>query len=117
MGYKKVCFNCRKAFSIPSDHTVNPSLTCPECGMQTIIFSHLFKPPKHDDLKKWKVIEFLKDHGFLYQHVYETYTPSILSGQLQYPETMKEAKAFVIKYKAQAYKLKWDDEKREFVRV
>lgn len=117
MGYKKVCFNCRKAFSITSDHTVKLSLTCPECGKQTNIFSHLFRPPKQDDLKKWNVVAFLKDHGFLYQHIYETYTSSILSGQLQYPETMKEARDFVTKYKAQPYKLKWDDEKREFIRA
>lgn len=116
MGYKKVCTNCRKSFSITLGHNIKPSLSCPECGGHTNILSHLFRPPKIDDLKKWKVVEFLIDHGFLYQHIYEEYTPSILSGQLQYPETMKEAKDFVIKYKAQAYKLKWDDEKREFVR-
>lgn len=117
MGYKKVCFNCRKALSISSDFTIKHSLTCPESGKQTTILSHLFRPPKQDDLKKWKVVEFLKDHGFLYQHIYEVYTGSILSGQLQYPETMKEAKEFVVKYKDQAYQLKWDDNKKEFVRA
>jgi hypothetical protein len=117
MGYKKVCTNCRKAFNIRLGANIKPSLICPECSGDTIILSHLFRSPKIDDLKKWKVVEFLIDHGFLYQHIYETYTPSnVLSGQLHYPETLKEAKDFVVKYKAQAYKLKWDDEKRQFVR-
>ncbi len=117
MGFKKVCFDCRKAFSIDNDIPADYSMICPECGKQATILNHLFRPPKQNDVKKWKVAEFLKDHGFLYQHVYEVYTKSILSGQLQYPETIKEAQEFVIKYKAQAYQLKWNNEKKEFVSV
>lgn len=63
------------------------------------------------------MVEFFKNHGFLYQHIYKVYTKSILSGPLQYPETMAEATIFAAKYKEQAYKLKWDEEKKEFVKV
>ncbi len=117
MGYKKVCFTCRKAFSVYKSAVEKINLACNECGKPTIIFSHLFKPPKQTDLKKWKVVEFLKDHGFVYQRVYETYTPSILTGQKGYPETMEEAKKFILKYKDQARLIVWDDDKKEFVRA
>ena len=106
MGSKKVCFDCRKAFSVYNNDAEKINLTCPECGKQTTIFSHLFRPPKQDDLKRWKVVEFLKDHGFLYQHVYEVEAESLLHSQVQYPETMNEAQVFVARYKNQAYKLK-----------
>ncbi|MBA3680228.1 MAG: hypothetical protein H0W73_03435 [Bacteroidetes bacterium] len=117
MGYKKVCFTCRKAFSVYKNATEKINRSCPECGKQTIIFSHLFKPPKQTDIKKWKVVEFLKDHGFVYQRVYATYTDSILSGQSGYPETMAEAKKFIIDYKDQARLLIWDNDKKEFMKV
>lgn len=117
MGYKKVCFTCRKAFSVYKNHAPKVNLACAQCGSQTTIFSHLFKPPKQTDLKKWKVVEFLKDHGFVYQRVYETYTSSILTGQSGYPETMAEAKKFIVKYKDQVRLLIWDDDKKEFVRA
>lgn len=117
MGYKKVCFTCRKAFSVYRTTVEKVNLVCPECGNQTIIFSHLFKPPKQNDIKRWKVVEFIKDHGFVYQRVYATYTNSVLSGQTNYPETMAEAKKFIIAYKDQARLIIWDDDKKEFVRA
>ncbi|MBL7922096.1 MAG: hypothetical protein JNJ40_17410 [Bacteroidia bacterium] len=117
MGYKKVCFTCRKAFSVYKNEAPKANLTCAQCGNTTIIFSHLFKPPKQNDLKRWQVVEFLKDHGFVYQRIYETYTDSILAGQKGYPETITEAKKFILKYKDQARLLIWDDDKKEFVRV
>lgn len=117
MGYKKVCFICRKAFSVYKNEAPKINPACPECGNPTTIFSHLFKPPKQTDIKKWKVVEFLKDHGFVYQRVYATYTKSVLTGQAGYPETMEEAKKFIADYKKQANLLIWDDDKKEFVRA
>lgn len=105
MGYKKVCLECRKAFSLGTELTNKSNLTCPECGNQATLFNHLFRPPKRDDIKKWKVVEFLKNQGFIYQHIYIEYSTSGCSGQLQYPETMAEAKEFVKTYKDQAYDL------------
>jgi DNA-directed RNA polymerase subunit RPC12/RpoP len=95
MGYKKVCFNCRKAFTISN----LSSLACPECGGNTILFNHKFRPPKKDDFKKWDVVEFLKDEGFDYQHVYRKADDSNGYISVRFPETMKEAKEFATKYK------------------
>lgn len=109
MGHKKVCFNCKKTFSLPSDATTSFSLTCPECGGQTTVFNHKFRPPDKGDIKKWKVVEFLKGHGFIYQHVYKDISKrsGIVSNEnyVDYPSTMSEAKEFVLKYKDQAYDL------------
>jgi hypothetical protein len=104
MGYKKVCFNCRKAFSLGTDFTIKHSSTCPECGDETSILDQKFKPPGNDDIKKWKVVEFLKNQGFIFQKVYSVIKNGSYSGQVKYPETMVEAKEFVIKYKDQAAK-------------
>jgi predicted nucleic acid-binding Zn-ribbon protein len=103
MGYKKVCFNCRKAFSLGTDISVNHSSTCPECGKETFRLNHSFRPPSKDDLKKWEVVEFLKNHGFIYQHIYSEWTAKVYEGLVNYPETMTEAKEFVVKYSSQAY--------------
>jgi len=103
VGYKKVCFNCKKAFSLGTDFLVNHSATCPECGQRTAVLQHSFRPPRRDDTKKWEVVEFLKNNGFVYQHVYSTWTGKTYEGLVNYPQTMAEAKAFVAKYKSQAY--------------
>jgi DNA-directed RNA polymerase subunit RPC12/RpoP len=109
MGRKKVCFNCRKAYSLGTDFTVKHSLSCPECGQQTTILQHNFRPPGSDDIKRWKVVEFLKDRGFIYQHIYKDITKKngVVSYEnyVDYPTTMNEAKDFVLIYKAQAYDL------------
>ena len=102
MGHKKVCFNCRKAFSLGTDLSVSHSSTCPECGKQTSRINHAFRPPSKDDLKKWEVAEYLKNHGFIYQHIYSMRTGNVYC-LVDYPETIAEAKEFVIKYKSQAY--------------
>ncbi|MDB5199582.1 MAG: hypothetical protein JWO92_1545 [Chitinophagaceae bacterium] len=97
MGYKKVCFNCRKAFTI-SDLS---SLACPECGGIVILFNHKFRPPKKDDLNKWAVVKFLSDKGFTYNHVWEKDENSNSYTEVPYPETMKEAIEFATKYKTE----------------
>jgi predicted nucleic acid-binding Zn-ribbon protein len=98
MGHKKACFKCRKAFSVYKNDSDEINLTCPECGLQTALLNHKFKPPKQDDTKKWKVAEFLKDNGFFYDHTYEQ-----INGrgyiEVPYPDTMEEAKDFVKKHK------------------
>jgi DNA-directed RNA polymerase subunit RPC12/RpoP len=101
MGYKKVCFNCRKAFSVYTNNAETINLTCPECGGTTAFLKHKFRPPKRNDLRQWDTIQFLVDNGFLFDHVYK----QVESGgyeQVAYPETMEEAKVFVIEYKKQA---------------
>jgi hypothetical protein len=109
MGHKKVCFNCKKTFALPTDSNTTFSLTCPECGALTTIFNSKFRPPAKDNLKKWKVVEFLKDHGFVFQHIYKDISKKngLVSSDnyVDYPTTMEEAKDFVLKYKEQAYDL------------
>lgn len=106
MGRKKVCFNCRKAYSLGTDFNVKHSSSCPECGQQTTILQQNFRPPSSDDIKRWRVVEFLKDNGFIYQHIYKDITKrnGIVSSAnyVEYPTTMNEAKDFVLRYKEQA---------------
>jgi len=100
MGYKKVCLGCKKAFNI-SQHEGEINLTCPECKKQTIIFNHKFRPPNQSDNKKWKLVEYLCQHGFVYQHVFKKDQNGV-SVEVKYPETIDEAKEFVKDYKSQA---------------
>jgi len=102
MGYKKVCFQCNKAFSIYKNNQEKINLTCPNCGNKTTIFNHKFRPPKQGDTKSWKVVEFLKENGFIYQHVYED-TGGGCFREVSYPENLEEAKKFVETYKSHAY--------------
>src|SRR5258708_21861436 len=106
MGYKIVCLNCRKAFSTGRDHHVTEQ--CPECGNIYVFYNHKFKPPKKDDVKAWKVVSFLYEHGFTYQHVYKDlgiYRWYDSDNFVEYPKSLDEAKEFVIKYKSQAKNL------------
>ena len=98
MGYKSVCLNCRKAFSQGTDYTnFQRDKLCPDCGNSMVFLSAKFRPPKKRDNKKWEVVEFLVENGFYYESIYD-------GGYVIYPETMKEAKEFVEKYKTQAIK-------------
>ena len=97
MGHKKVCFNCRKAFNVSNDIEEKISMTCPNCGGMTSLLDHKFRPPKITEIEKWKVAEYLKNNGFLYQHVYKNYEI------VPYPDNMKDAKEFVEAYKMQGY--------------
>jgi hypothetical protein len=103
MGYKNVCLVCRKAFSTGRDfHT--PS-KCPECNGEFVFYNHKFRPPPKDDLKAWKVVSFLYEHGFTYQHIYKDlglYNRYVSENMADYPMTLDQAKEFVVKYKGQA---------------
>ena len=101
MGYKKVCFNCRKAFNIDIYEREKDNLICPNCGNVVTIFNHKFRPPKTSDLDSWKVVEFLKNNGFIYQHVFQGNKKEGFT-EAPYPENMLDAKEFVQKFKAQA---------------
>jgi DNA-directed RNA polymerase subunit RPC12/RpoP len=106
MGYKMVCLTCRKAFSTATDNQHMPSV-CPECGNGFVLYNHKFAPPKRNDLKAWKVITFLYQNGFNYQHIYKTprvHRHESNENYVEYPQTLDEAKEFVIKYKSQAKK-------------
>jgi hypothetical protein len=94
------CLDCRKSFKRP----VNPSegipteLPCPDCGEAAVNLGRHFKPPKRRDGRQWEKVRFLVEHGFRFQKIR---TGS--SGQsVPYPETLEEAKSFVVRYKDQA---------------
>jgi predicted nucleic acid-binding Zn-ribbon protein len=97
-----VCLNCRESFSTGRDFHLK---SCPKCGDPYILYNEKFKPPKKDDLKTWKTIIFLRDHGFNYQHVYKDLTIKQWDSRenmVEYPTTLAEAKDFVEIYKSQA---------------
>lgn len=101
MGYKKVCFNCRKSFN---DNTIFEQ-KCSECGRTMILINHKFRPPKKSDLKAWEVAEFLSRSGFRFQHIFKNTGKrgwkESSEDYVEYPLTMYEAKIFIEKYKRQ----------------
>ena len=105
MGYKNVCFDCRKSFNQGTDLKDIRESNCPECGKLMVQVTHRFRPPKHNDLKKWEVAKFLMKNGFLYEHVYkqiyEVKGVTVLANYATYPENMRDAVEFVEKYKDQ----------------
>jgi hypothetical protein len=99
-----VCFNCKKAFSLGVDCKVERSSVCPECGKQASFLNHKFRPPAKNEIKKWEVIEFLENNGFIFQHIFSVWMGKVNEGLVEYPETMNDAKEFVVKYREQAIK-------------
>lgn len=63
MGYKKVCFKCRKAFNIPDIQAVVTDLICSNCGSHAKCLDHKFKPPKADNIKEWDIVKVSVDKG------------------------------------------------------
>ena len=46
MGYKNVCFDCRKAFNQGTDLINIRESKCPECGILMTQVTHRFRPAK-----------------------------------------------------------------------
>ena len=84
------CLVCRKSFKRCCDEikTLPEKLTCPECGGDSFNCGRHFKAPKQADVRQWEKIKYLLEHGFRFQKI-----------GVPYPETLKEAKEFVIKYR------------------
>jgi hypothetical protein len=98
------CFTCKTAHKrhfdgAPCDYP--NTMECPICKNTTFNLGRHFKAPKKSDSAQWKKVEFLVDHGFLFQKIrldkngYES---------VPYPDTLAEAKEFVEKYKQYAIK-------------
>ena len=64
-------------------------------------FGRHFKAPKKTELKQWKKVAILFEHGFRFQKI------RLGSGHhdvVPYPENMEQAKEFVVKYQKYAIK-------------
>lgn len=97
------CLNCCKSFKREFVRTegVPMELKCPECGNPSYNFGRHFKTPKKSDKKQWQKIKFLFDHGFRFQKIR---TGNDQKDTVPYPETLEQAKEFVVKYKEYAIK-------------
>lgn len=100
MAHKKICLKCRISFSINTNSELenNKVVNCSNCHEAMLIVHHKFKPPKRNDLKKWKFVELLVNNGFLFQSVYENISVGVFL-KVDYPKNLKEAKEFVEKHK------------------
>lgn len=93
------CFRCRRSFKRSVEPEVKDYVKrCPHCGGRALDLGRRFKPPKADDLAQWKKVRLLVAAGFFFQHVYDEKTR-----QVPYPETLEEARAFVIRHRARAW--------------
>jgi hypothetical protein len=108
MGYKKTCFNCQKSFNRPIDFGTERKYPCPDCNKPMILMSHKFRPPTKNDSKKWQLIEFLANNGFIFQSIFETPSGGTY---IKYPTSLRDAKDFVVKYKEQS--IDWDKKRNE----
>jgi len=62
---------------------------------------HRFRPPKKSDDEKWEVVKYLVEHEFKYHHIYEDNLDNNPKFPISviYPQTLREAKEFVEKFK------------------
>lgn len=95
------CLNCRKAFKREVDFTQTQPLTlsCHNCPGTAYNLGRHFKVPKRTDLRQWQKIEFLLKHGFRFQKIR---TGNNHHDTVPYPQTLAQAKEFVLKYKQYA---------------
>jgi hypothetical protein len=59
-----------------------------------------FSPPGKSDDRQWLTVQFLVDHGFIFQKVYRK-EGSVLHCE-RYPENLEQARAFVVQFRDQA---------------
>jgi len=69
MGHKKICLDCRMTLNREfDDGSKNINYPCPNCQKEMILLPHRFRPPKKSEEQKWKVVEYLLDQGYRYEH-------------------------------------------------
>jgi len=74
-------------------------LPCPDCGEAAVNLGRHFKAPKKSDARQWAKVQFLVDHGFRFQKIR---TGSGHHDTVPYPETLEEARDFVVRYQEHA---------------
>jgi len=98
------CLNCKTSNMrhFDKDPCDYPSaMECPICKGASVNLGRHFKPPKKTDNAQWKKVEYLIEHGFFFQTIYER-RDDTGDYKASYPKTLAEAKDFVVKYKRQA---------------
>ena len=89
--------NMRQFNLAPCDYP--RTIECPVCKGVAVNLGRHFKPPKKSDAAQWKKVEYLIEHGFIFQKI-RTIKNSYDS--VPYPETLAQAKEFVVKYQKYA---------------
>jgi len=98
------CLECCKSFKREFNWVKSYplELACPNCAGKAHNFGRHFKAPKKTDKKQWAKIRFLFEHGFRFQKIrigsVQTHHDTVA-----YPETLEQAKEFVVKYKDYAF--------------
>ena len=94
-----VCLDCCKSFMrrLSSPAREPEIMPCPECGGNSYNYGRHFKPPKKSDKKQWTKIRYLFEHGFRFQKIRQN--PDNLCETVPYPETLEQAKEFVVTFK------------------
>ena len=97
------CFTCNKSFKreFNLSQECPKVLKCPDCSGSAYNFGRHFKAPKKSDKKQWKKIHFLFEHGFRFQKIR---SGSGHHDTVPYPDTLEQAKEFVLKYRKFALK-------------
>ena len=98
------CLECCKSFKREFDlsNGAPETLTCPNCGGSAHNFGRHFKAPKKTDTKQWEKTRYLFNHGFRFQKIR---IGTQHHDTVSYPETLEQAKEFVVKYKQYAVKI------------
>ena len=99
------CLECQRSFKRQFDllEACPESLKCPRCGGEALNFGRHFKAPRKTAKRQWDKIRFLVKHGFRFQKI------RLASGRqdsVAYPETLEEAREFIVKFKDYAIKSK-----------
>lgn len=97
------CLACCKSFKREFDLAdgVPLVLKCPNCGGKSHNLGRHFKAPKKSDKKQWAKVEFLFEHGFRFQKIYDEENGG---EHIPYPETLEQAREFVVKWKKYSVK-------------
>ena len=95
------CLECCKSFKrrFSTADGFPDELPCPECGGPAYNFGRHFKAPKKADKRQWQKIRFLFEHGFRFQKIRVGLRDH---DTVPYPETLEEAREFVVKYRRYA---------------
>lgn len=99
------CLTCKTSnmrhFNVAPCNYPN-TIKCPVCKSTAVNLGRHFKAPKKSDDAQWKKVNFLVDHGFVFQKIR---LDSNSYDSVPYPDTLAEAKKFVVKYKKWAWKI------------